>query len=231
MPPVIERLLAFLDSLAPGEIALGLVLLSTLMLVIEERRLALLPLLVQYLLVALLIGPRIYRPIALVWIGTGVVICFILYITARHVQRGLRGPVPSSRGEHSVWYTPPAPALRAISLANMGPVFRLLVTALGGFMAYGFWRSYPLQGLPAELNLTGYWLLSVGLLTTLTSVDPLRMGLGLLTFVNGFEAIYLFLEQGFVVIALLGIMGIVMALGISVSAECWLESLQEETAR
>lgn len=229
--PVIERLLAFLDSLAPSDIALGLALLSTLMLVIEERRLALLPLLAQYILVALLIGPRIYRPIALIWIGVGVAICLILYITARHIQQGLRGPAPSPKEEIPVWYASPAPALRAISLANMGPVFRLLVTALGGFLAYGLWRSYPLQGLPAELNLTGYWLISVGLLTTLTSVDPLRMGLGLLTFVNGFEAIYLFLEQSFVVIALLGIMDIVMALGVVTSAEGWLESFQAEVAR
>jgi len=228
--PIIDRLFAFLDNLTPGQIALGLALVSTLMLVIDERRLSLLPLLVQYILVALMIGSRIYHPIAFVWIGIGVAICLVLYITARHVQQGLRVLAPSSREESSIWRTLPAPTLRAISLANMGPIFRLVVMILGGIVAYGLWRSYPLQGLPAELNLTGYWLISVGLLTTLTSVDPLRMGLGLLTFVNGFEAVYLFLEQSLVVIALLGIVGIVMALGIAASAESWLESLQEETA-
>lgn len=228
--PFIDRIPALLDTLTPAQITLGLAVVSALMLVVEERRLALLPLLAQYILIALMVGPRIYRPILFVRAGIGIAICLVLFITARHVQRGLRVLVPAARDESPIWRTPPAPALRAISLASMGPFFRLIVTILGGFVAYGLWRTYPIEGIPVELNLTGYWLMSIGLLMTLTSAEPLRMGLGLLTFVNGFEAVYLFLEQSFVVIGLLGIIDMVVALGIAACAENWLDSLQEETA-
>jgi len=224
-----DRLSTFLGNLSSGQITLGLALVSTLMLVVEERRLSLLPLLVQYILVALMIGPRIYQPIVFVWIGLGASICLVLYLTARHVQQGLRVLPPPSREESAIWHTQPAPALRAITLASMGPVFRLVAVAAGGFVAYGLWRAYPMPGVPPELTLTSYWLMAIGLLTTLTSVDPLRMGLGLLSLVNGFEIIYLFLEQSLLVLTLCGLVGIVMALGIAASAESWLESLQEET--
>jgi hypothetical protein len=83
---------------------------------------------------------------------------------------------------------------------------------------------------PASINLTGYWLVSIGLLLTLTSVDPLRMGFGVLTFVNGFEGIYLYLEQSLVVIGLLGVLNILAALAIATCSESWLESLRAETS-
>lgn len=219
----IDRLLAFVDSLTPGQLALGFALLSMLLLVVEERRVALVALLGQYILIGLMIGAQIYHAITLVWIGLGLAICLMLYVTARHVQRGLRRRgLPSEREflDH--------PSILRVVAPSMGTIFRLVVAILGGFVAYGVWRSYPLPGVPAELTFTAYWLIPIGLLTMLTSADPLRMGLGLLTFVNGFEAIYFFLERSLVVITLLGVVSTIMALGIAVMAESWLGSLQEE---
>ena len=240
VPPVpsVDRLLDFLASLTPSQVVMGLAIVSALMMIIEERRLSLVPLLIQYILLGLLVGPRFYRPIMFVRAGLGMAICLILYVTAQHVQEelgkltGPNGPRSLAAGnlgqsQEEGWDSPLAPAWRAINLAGMGSVFRLIVIALGGIMAYGIWRTFPLSFVPAEINLTSYWLICIGLLLILTSADPLRMGFGLLTCINGFESLYLFLEQSLIVIGLLGVADIIIALSVVICAEAWLDSLKE----
>jgi len=107
----------------------------------------------------------------------------------------------------------------------------LNIVALAGLTTYGAWRAYPLAMVPTETNLAGYWLISIGLLLILTSLDPLRMGLGALTIVNGFMGIYVYLEQSLVVISLLAVVNILIALAVSACSESWLESLEGETSR
>jgi hypothetical protein len=227
---MIERILGFLTSLTPIQVALGLALVSALLLIVEERRLSLFPLLIQYILVGLLVGPQLYRPLVLIRVGLGFAICIILLMTGNHAQSQLRSVAPASGDERHIWRTPLAPDHPMARFTGMGPTFRLVVMILGSFMAYGAWRAYPIDLVPAEINLTGYWLISIGLLLTLTSVDPLRMGFGLLTFLNGFEALYLFLEQSLIVIGLLGVVDLVIALGTVVCAESWLEGIKGETS-
>ncbi len=101
---------------------------------------------------------------------------------------------------------------------------------LGALIAYGLWRAYPLFFVPEEITVTSYGLISIGVLLTLTSLDPLRMGLGVLTFANGFEALYLFLEPSLLVMTLVGVVQIILALGVIVCTEAWLESLKGEVA-
>jgi len=129
---------------------------------------------------------------------------------------------------------PPAPGAWVSGGAQrggMGALFRLMVLLLGGLVAYGLWRAYPLGIVPSGVSLTSYLLVAIGLLVTLTSADPLRIGLGVLTFVNGFEGTYLFLEHSLVMMALLSAVDIIIALGIVTCAEMWLVSLQVEAAR
>lgn len=224
------RLFNFVWTWTPLQIALGLSLVSALIFVVEERRLAVLALLLQYGLWGLLLASHLYRPLLFVRLGLGVVICLMLALSAGSVQRRLRQLAPLLREGAPLWPATLAPALRAVSLAGMGAVFRLLVMALGGMVAYNLWRNYPLGLVPPEVNLASYWLISIGLLMILTSADPLRMGLGLLTCLNGFEGFYLLLEQGLVVISLVGMADVLIALGVVVCAEAWLESLGAEAA-
>jgi hypothetical protein len=223
---MIERILVFLTSLTPLQVALGLAIVSALLVVVEERRFSLFPLLMQYILVGLLVGPQLYRPLVLIRVGLGFAICLILLLTGNHVQRQLFSAAIAVRDDRHIWRTPLVPDHPMARFTGMGPTFRLVVMILGSFMAYGAWRAYPVDLVPAEINLTGYWLISIGLLLTLTSVDPLRMGFGLLTFLNGFEALYLFLEQSLVVIGLLGVVDLVIALGIVACAESWVEGIK-----
>lgn len=101
----------------------------------------------------------------------------------------------------------------------MGLPFCALTLALGGFTAYHLWRRYPLPPMPPELTLTGYWLMIGGVLVTLVSLDPLRIGFGLLSFLNGFTALYLFWEPGFLVTALLNVVEVLFAMGVVLFAE------------
>ncbi len=227
---LIDRFLGFLSALTPQLTLIGLIAISALMLVVEDRRLSLIPLLGQYILVALLISSQIYRPIVFIRMGLGAAICLMLYITAGHVQHELTILRPLLHTEPQNWPTSLTAAFRVMSLAGLGPLFRLCVMALGGLIAYGIWRTYPMPMVSTELSLTSYWLIATGLLMALISGDPLRIGFGLLTFVNGFEGIYLVLEQSLMVISLLGISDMIMALATAVCTEAWLESFKGEAA-
>lgn len=242
--PALDGLYNLLASLTADQVILGLLVASGLMAVVEERRLSLSALLVQYLLLGALVGPELYRPIAMVRMGLGVAVCLVLYITAWHVERVLHRQ-HAANGQRSsastdlpqLWQGPFAPAARPASLGGrtpsvrgMGVLFRSMVLLLAVLVAYGLWRTYPLELVPAGVNLTSYLLVSIGLMLTLTSADPLRIGLGVLTFVNGFEGTYLFLENSLVMIALLSVVDMVVAFGIVACAEMWLLSLGPETS-
>jgi len=204
---------------------------SALLLVIEERRFSILALLTQYLLLSLFTSSYTYGPIFLVPVGLGLAVCFILYVTATHVQGEPSALRQLLDNTSSNWRTSPARVPHTIGMAGIEIAFRLNIVALAGLTTYGAWRAYPLAMVPTETNLAGYWLISIGLLLILTSLDPLRMGLGALTIVNGFMGIYVYLEQSLVVISLLAVVNILIALAISACSESWLESLKGETSR
>jgi hypothetical protein len=225
--PFIDRVIVFLGSLTVLQVAMALVAVSALMLVVEEQRLSLLPLLLQYLLLGLLMSSEFFRPIVLLRVGLGVAICLILYLTASQMRRAMHIPPPLIPTEGPLWDLNPSSAPRMASLGGMGAFFQIVVLVLGGFVAFGLWRAYPLPDIPAEINLASYWLVTSGLLIILTSTGPLRMGFGLLTLMNAIESLYLFYEHSLLVIGLLGIVDIVVVLGVVVCTEVWLDSLNE----
>jgi hypothetical protein len=141
----------------------------------------------------------------MVRIMLGLAICVILFLSARrlHAQDVL---VRSG----------------VLYIGRASPIFRLLVGVLGMLIAYGLWRNYPWASLPSLVNLISYLLMVIGLLSVLISYEPMRIGLGLLTFVNGFETMYFFLEPSFVVIGILGMTQIMVALAVAFFSEAWL---------
>jgi hypothetical protein len=194
-----------LEILTPTRMAVLLAVAAVLVLLIEDRRLALIPLLAQYVVIGLLIGAQLYQPILMVRIMLGLAICVILFLSARrlHAQDVL---VRSG----------------VLYIGRASPIFRLLVGVLGMLIAYGLWRNYPWASLPSLVNLISYLLMVIGLLSVLISYEPMRIGLGLLTFVNGFETMYFFLEPSFVVIGILGMTQIMVALAVAFFSEAWL---------
>lgn len=224
-----HQAICFLGLSSAGWITLALVLVSASMVIVGSRRLSVLALLLQYTLLGLLVSPELYRPIMLVRFALGFAICLILYITAGHAEaEPMKRPSRSARG--SVFGSLLGPASGSADRAGMGTVFRVLALILGALAAYGTWRAYPLPSVPAGHNLITYWLVSMGLIQLLIGVDPLRVGVGLLTVTSGLQTIYLSFERGLLVTGLIGIVDVLMALAIAYSAEVWLESLRAEAA-
>ena len=175
-----------------------LAVVSLVLLVARDRRLATLALLGQYLWLSTQMSYDLYHLVAGVRLGLGVALCLILYITAEHVEAALR---------------------RVPAADEPNTAFRLAALALATLLAWGVWQRYPLALVPDRLGMTSYWLVFDGILLMLMSTEPLSMGLGLMTMLNGFEGVYLYEEQGLVIAGLVGIVDICIALGITLFAE------------
>ncbi|NLG26675.1 MAG: hypothetical protein GX557_02110 [Chloroflexi bacterium] len=209
-----DALFQTLSSLTVRQVAIGLAAVSVLLVVVEERRLALLPLLVQYVLLGSLVAAAVFSYIMLVRVAVGLAICMMLYVSAGHVERELARQ--AARGaRHTLGITP-----------DIGALFRLLTCAVAGLAAYALWRTYPIPELSSELSLASYWLMAVGALMALTSSDPLRVGYGVLTILNGFSCFYIFLERSLLVIGLIGFIDITAALAVVVITEAWLAAIE-----
>jgi hypothetical protein len=216
--------LTALTTLSPDQIVLTLAALSALMLVVEDRRLVLIPLVAQYMLLPLLATPALYRPIIWVRWGLGLAVGLLLLLTASHMERRERS---ISRDQEAS--TSPAPVRQAL-LANtsMGAMFRVFSVVLSGLAAYGLHQAYPLALVPAEVNLASYLLMIVGLVLMIAGIGPLRAGIGLLVLLNGFQALYAFLEHSLLVVGMLGVLDLLVALGIVVCTEFWLQSIRAQ---
>jgi hypothetical protein len=190
----------------------------TILLSLNNRRFIMVPLAVQYILVAFLVSPRVAEPLFAIRLTLGVAISAILYITANRME-GLLGDGRSIPVEH---------ARNRSAIQEMGPSFRVLALGLGALLAFGIWSGTSFPVLPVELSLTAFWLSAVGLCLLIVSSDPLRMGIGILVFINGAEAAYFTLEASLLVVATVGMVDILVALAIAYVNENWLESLGGE---
>jgi hypothetical protein len=219
-----QEAITAITNLSPDQIVLALAVLSALMLVIEDRRLVLIPLVAQYVLLPLLATPALYRPIVWVRWGLGLAMGILLLLTASHMERREHGVPPEQERETDL-----SPARQnPLAHVSMGTVFRVFSVALSGLAAYGLHRAYPIELVPAEVNLASYLLMIVGLVLMIAGIDPLRAGIGLLVLLNGFQALYAFLEHSLLVIGMLGVLDLLVALGIVVCTEFWLQSIRAQ---
>jgi hypothetical protein len=194
--------------------------ITTALLALSDRRLLVVPLALQYVLVASLVGPLIGLPLFGIRLTLGVAITAIMYITATSMESPLRRRPAAGQTQGAV----------AASAPQMGPVYRLLTLGLAALLAAGFWSGSPLPDLPSAVVLCALWLVAVGASVILASTDPLRMGIGLLVFINSLEALYLTLESSLLVVALTGLLDILVALAIAYASESWLVARRGEAA-
>ena len=191
------------------------------LLAFSNRRLFVVPLMLQYVLVATLVGSQLADPIFIIRVTLGVAIATIVFITGNHMEQAL-----GDRRAPDVARDTPRPALPL----GMGGAFRLLTLALAMLMAYGLWDAYPWETVPAHLALAACMLLAIGLALALISTDPLYLGIGTLILLSGFATAYLHLEASLLAVALLGMLDILVALAVSFGCESWLSTFAlEET--
>jgi hypothetical protein len=134
--------------------------------------------------------------------GLGFAVCLILLVSIGHIDAA-----PLDKSDYK------APAV----------LFRLAIAGLSALIAYGLWEADVLQIGWLE-GLVSYFLVAIGLLLAVTSTDPFRVGLGILTCINGFETASVFMQQGLLVIGMWGVVDILLALTIAASIESWSEA-------
>ncbi len=93
--------------------------------------------------------------------------------------------------------------------------FRLLAALFVGLAVYSLSRRYPLPEVPSDVGFACYWLASLGLLVLMLTDEPLKAGMGLLTFITGFELFFSVLERSLSVVGFLGIANFLIALAIA----------------
>lgn len=191
---------------------------ATVLFALSDRRLLMVPVAIQYVLVASLMGPSVGLPLFGIRLTMGLAISAILYITASRMEKVLGQPLRQRPGEAST----------RITLPQIGPVFRLLAYALAALLAVGLWNSYPVPGVPAPLQLSAVWLLALGGSIVLTSADPLHIGVGILVAIDGFQAAYLTLESSLLIVALTGLVDLLITLAIAYASDRWIESITAE---
>lgn len=181
---------------------------SSLIVLLRDWRLSTLALLVQYVLANVLLVHFIPAEVSLFKFIVGAMICPILFLSRRRVEQQAKSARSVRwKGGVRVW----APH----EVFGVGLPFRFLAVVMVGLIAYGFLQRLALSGVPPYLNFAVYWLGLMGLLIMMLTGRPFRAGLGLLTFMTGFELYYVTIERGLVVTGLMGVMQLMLALSLA----------------
>jgi hypothetical protein len=177
--------------------AIAVAATAGLLVILDDRRLAIGVLAVQYIMTAWLVSLSLPFGVAAAEAASGLLACVVLWLTA------------SSQG----WLLPEA----RVGGLPTGHAFRWIAVLLVAMVAFGIgregWRAIP--GLADNAALGVAFLLSLGLLQLGITDDALRVGAGILTTLSGFEVAYAAVEPALAVVALLSSVHLGVALVVS----------------
>lgn len=214
IPNIIE-FLGFFDFLRGYPAAYLVMLTAALILVVRDWRLSVLFLVLQYLLVGFLFADVLLPHLAFMEVVVGLFVCLILYITARQVNWG-RLPEDVTPDE--------AIQIRKERFVRFGTLILPTDTPFRVFLALmiclAVWAishrtDYMLPAVPEQIQIAVMALTGLGLVTLCLTSEPLMAGLGLLTFLTGFELFYSALEQSVAMLGLLGVVNLTVVLVIA----------------
>ena len=212
MPGVIElveRLSIFITT--PAVVAV--MFTAGTMVVIKDWRASLFALIIQYVIVGLLLTGAIRMELAVTKTLVGAILCLILYMTARRVNWGqplVLPPAETPEADQEKVDTPP----QRWTLPTELP-FRFFSALLVMAAAYSVASSFTLPDVSETISLAVYTMAALGLLAMGLTDEPLKAGLGLLTFVSAFELFYTVLEPSLIVLGFLGLANFLIALAIA----------------
>lgn len=190
------------------------VAITGILLVLADRRMSILIILaVQYLTTSLLVWAALSLQVAVARLVTGLVVTVILGLAVRSI--GMRTRFSRSR------ILPSGRAFRLIS------ALLIAVAAIG--MARGPWID--VLELPEMVSLGALVMAGLGLLQVGLFDEPLRVGVGLLTILAGFEIAYGIIEPSLAIIALFALVNIGIALASSYLVMLAADKAGEEAAR
>ena len=213
----------------PGTaVLIGLLIAAALLVILVNWRLLVLALGAQYILIGLLLTRVVPIELAAVKALVGVMICPVLYITARRVNWGRA----EEEGEEET--TAPVPRRRWQFLSAGWPL-RVIVSVLGLAISIGLASRSPLplvadQILSRDLTIGAFSVILLGLINAALAENPLKVGIGLLSILAGFELFYTAVEPTLTVVGLLGLTNLILALAISYLTTAWASHRSEAAA-
>jgi len=172
---------------------LGLIATASVLILHTNWQALLLGLLGQYLLAGFVLVQSNLIQIAGMKIFTGIVVGSLLFTTIQVIPHG----------------TLVRPLLREDRL------FRILGMIVMSLTAYSVASFYLPLTLPFGIVTSATWLFSTGLIILLVALEPLRIGLGLLTLQTGFEILYVALDESLVINTLLSVETLALALALT----------------
>ncbi|HDQ73405.1 MAG TPA: hypothetical protein ENN19_15125 [Chloroflexi bacterium] len=196
--PTLVDLFARVSFLASMPAVAGIFLTAGLLVVSRDWRLNVIALTVQYFFVALLLTRMIQLEVAAVKGLIGWLICMVFYLTERRASEVLPSTPLGETDTPERWQ-------RWVISARAS--FSLLAGLLVSVAAYTAALRIPLFEMPLYISLACYLMVGLGLLLIGLSETPMQVGLGLLTFLSGFDLFYVSLEPPSLIVA--GLMGAV----------------------
>ena len=201
--PTLVDLLARLSFLAAMPAVAGIFITAGILVVSREWRLNVFALTVQYFFVVLLLARMIRLEVAAVKGLIGWMICMVFYLTERRASELAQPPPAEGTTVSQRWR-------RWVMSARAS--FCLLAGLLVSVAAYTAALRIPLLEVPSDITLACYLMAGFGLLLIGLNETPMQVGLGLLTFLSGFDLFYVALEPSLAVAGLLGAVSFLIAL-------------------
>lgn len=199
MPTLVE-LLARVSFLAAMPAVAGILVTAGLLVVSRDWRLNMTALTLQYFFVVLLLTRLIRLEVAAVKGLIGWMICLVFYLTERRASALKQSSAVEDTEVSRRWIIPARAS------------FCLLAGILVSVAAYTAALHIPLPEVPTDITLACYLLVGLGVLLIGLSEAPMQVGLGLLTFLSGFDLFYVALEPSLAVAGLLGATSFLIAL-------------------
>lgn len=202
--------------------ALGVLAIAVIIVLAWEWRVAILALAAQYLLLGLLYVDVLDPRLAVVKILVGLFVCLILTITAGQVSWGrlpvdvLPAEAEQIKAEQRVKIGPLAVPISGLLRLAAAAVMFLVVWALvdrAGGLPLLAGTAVPATPVYFELAVVG--LLAFGLLAMTISPEPMRIGMGVLMFLSGFELYFSALDQSAATLAAMAALNLLAAVVIS----------------
>jgi hypothetical protein len=214
----IPNILEFLEffGFLRGPLAGYIILLTaSIIFIVRDWRWSVFALMIQYLVVGLLFSEVLDPQLAFMKVVVGLFICIILYFTARQVNWG---HLPPDVTEDE------AVQLSEERLLRLGPYslptdtpFRVFFALMVILVVWALSQRavFQLPIVPDYFNMAVFALIGLGLVNLSFTSEPLKAGMGLLTFFTGFELFYSGLEQSVLMLAFLAAANLIIALVIS----------------
>lgn len=205
----------------PGTaVLIGLLIAAALLVILVNWRLLIVALALQYILIGLMLTRVVPIELAAVKALVGIMICPVLYITARRVHWGR----PEEEAEED--RAAERPQRRWWHILSAGWPVRVIVAVLALAISIGLASRSPLPivtDLPLSRDLTigAFSVILLGLINAALAENPLKVGIGLLSILAGFELLYTAVEPTLTIVGLLGLTNLFLALAIAYLITAW----------